>query len=58
MVDLVSYLRPDQTFDGVEPLKRQMREDCASAARALELLAKDDPLVRFPLGRLQSEGRL
>lgn len=58
MVELVGFLRPDQAFDGVGALVRQMREDCAAAAMRLQALGRDDPLKRFPLGRLQAGGRL
>lgn len=58
MVELVAFLRPDQAFDGIEPLVRQMRADCDEAAVRLAALEREDPLAVFPLGRLQREGRL
>ena len=36
-VDLVSYLRGDLPFGGIEALKVQMQADCAEAARRLEI---------------------
>ena len=34
-VDLVSYIRPELKFDGLDALKAQMAADCAEARRRL-----------------------
>ena len=34
-VDLISFIRPEQKFDGLEALKAQMDRDCAEARRRL-----------------------
>ena len=36
-VQLVEYLRPDKRFDGIEPLKAQIAEDCRRAREVLEV---------------------
>lgn len=48
--ELVSFIRPDRKFDGLEPLLKQMDDDCAEISRRLDGLAKDDPMRGFPLG--------
>lgn len=57
-VELASFVRPDQTFEGAEALKRQMEADCRAIAALLADLARNDPMRRHPLGALQAEGGL
>lgn len=57
-VEFIAFIRPDQTFDGADALKRQMDDDCRTIAAILDGVARDDPMRRFPLGRLQAEGAL
>jgi hypothetical protein len=47
-VALVAYLRPEQTFDGVDALKAQIAQDCeiAKKAAALAEVDKDCPLAQ------------
>ena len=35
-VQLIDYVRPDKRFDGLEPLKAQIAEDCREARRILQ----------------------
>lgn len=58
MVEFIAFIRPDQGFDGRDALARQIAEDCRAVATVLDGIAADDPMRRFPLGRLQSEGRI
>lgn len=53
LVELVELIRPDKRFKSIAELQAQMRNDCAEAAK---ILACDNPLTDYPLGRLQQEG--
>ncbi|MEX2479388.1 MAG: bifunctional riboflavin kinase/FAD synthetase [Gammaproteobacteria bacterium] len=57
-VEFIAFVRPDQAYEGVEPLKRQMDADCRGIAAILDDLGRKDPMRRFPLGALQAEGAL
>jgi riboflavin kinase / FMN adenylyltransferase len=55
-VEFTGFIRPDQAFEGAEALKRQMDADCRAIAAMLDDLARNDPMLRYPLGRLQAGG--
>ena len=57
-VEFMAFIRPDQAFQGVEALTRQMDDDCRAIAAILDDLARDDPMERYPLGRLQAGSAL
>ncbi len=57
-VAFLEFIRPDRAFDSEAALVAQMRADCAAAKAVLARIAADDAMRRFPLGRLQAEGRL
>ena len=57
-VDFVGFMREDKKFDSMEELRRQMEADIATIRAYLTSLAENDPATRWPLGRLQHEGRL
>jgi len=57
-IEFIAFVRPDQAFEGAEKLKRQMDDDCRAIAAILDDLARNDPMQRHPLGRLQAEGTL
>ncbi len=58
LVEFVGFIRPDQRFATVEELVIRMQADCAAIKVLLADLRADDPMLRYPLGRLQAEGRL
>jgi riboflavin kinase / FMN adenylyltransferase len=57
-VEFLGFIRPDEKFPSSEALMVQMRGDCEQAADLLRRIEADDPMMKFPLGRLQGEGRL
>ena len=57
-VEFTGFIRPDQAFEGAEALKCQMDADCRAIAEMLDDLARNDPMLRYPLGRLQAKGAL
>jgi riboflavin kinase / FMN adenylyltransferase len=57
-VEFIGFIRPDEKFSSSEALMVQMRKDCERAADLLRHIEADDPMRKFPLGRLQAEGRL
>ena len=50
-IEFITRLRDDQTFSGEEELKAQMARDCEAARAVLGQVDRDDPMLRFPLGR-------
>ena len=58
MVEFIDLIRPDKRFDSIAALVGQMKTDCADAVARLDSLKSANPLVQFPLGRLQDEGQL
>jgi riboflavin kinase/FMN adenylyltransferase len=56
MVEFIDLIRPDRKFETAEDLISQMSQDCDAARAILASLAGADPLARYPLGRMQSEG--
>jgi riboflavin kinase/FMN adenylyltransferase len=57
-VSFLTFLRPDRRFDSVGDLVAEMNDDCSEARWRLAAIAASDPVSQFPLGKLQSEGRL
>ena len=57
-VEFIAFVRPDQAFEGADALKRQMDTDCRAIAAILHDLGRDDPMLRYPLGRLEAAGEL
>ncbi|CAN5217454.1 bifunctional riboflavin kinase/FAD synthetase [soil metagenome] len=58
MVEIVDLIRPDKKFNSVDELVTQMKRDCDSVRIVLDDLQKNDPLTEYPLGRLQSAGKI
>ena len=58
LVEFIDLIRPDQKFNSVEELVRQMKQDCAQAKARLQSLALDNPCVAYPLGRAQEDGAI
>jgi riboflavin kinase / FMN adenylyltransferase len=57
-VEFVDFIRPDQKFDGLDPLIAQMNADCAVIAQKLDALEAHDPMAAFPLGQAAFAGRI
>jgi len=57
-VELLAFIRPDQTFTGADELKRQMDADCRSIAAILDDFGRNDPMRRYKLGNLQADGAI
>jgi riboflavin kinase/FMN adenylyltransferase len=57
-VEFLGFIRPDEKFPSSEALMTQMSKDCEAAAKLLRQIETGDPMMKFPLGRLQGEGRL
>jgi hypothetical protein len=55
-VEFIDLIRPDQKFNSVEDLVRQMKQDCIQAKARLQELSRDNPCTAFPLGRAQEDG--
>jgi len=49
-VELVEFIRPDEAFETMEDLVRQMDLDCAKAREILGRINADDPMLRYPIG--------
>ena len=58
LVEFIDLIRPDKRFNSIAELIGQMNVDCADALARLDAVKADDPLAAFPLGRLQSEGKI
>ncbi len=56
LVSFHDLIRGDKTFASVGELVEQMNMDCTKAREILERDAVDDPMLAFPLGRLQRAG--
>lgn len=57
-VEFLGFIRPDEKFASPQVLVAQMRTDGENAANLLRRIETDDPMMKFPLGRLQGAGRL
>ncbi|MGF7159695.1 riboflavin kinase/FMN adenylyltransferase [Rhodoligotrophos appendicifer] len=57
-VEFVEFIRPDQAFSDAEALTAQMQKDVQAIDAVLTTVEANDPIARFPLGKLQGEGRL
>jgi riboflavin kinase/FMN adenylyltransferase len=58
MVEFIELIRPDRKFETADELISQMSQDCDAARAILARLAENDPIARFPLGRLQNDGTI
>ncbi len=58
MVEFIGFVRHDRRFENIEALTAQMAADCDAIRTLLADLRANDPMTRFPLGRLQAEGAL
>ena len=56
LVEFVDLIRPDQKFNSVEDLVRQMKQDCVQAKARLQVLSRHNPCTAHPLGRAQEDG--
>ncbi len=57
-VEFIDLIRGDKRFASIDELVSQMKADCDAAVKRLAEAKADDPMVAFPLGRLQAEGRI
>ena len=58
LVEFVAFIRPDRAFKDVASLAAQIALDCDSCASAAAINQRDDPMLAFPLGKLQAEGKI
>ncbi len=58
LVEFIDLIRPDRKFGSIEELVKQMAVDCRQAQAQLDVLATNDPLAEFPLGKMQKDGLL
>ena len=56
LVEFIDLIRPDQKFNSVEDLVRQMNQDCIQAKARLAQLSHENPCIAYPLGRVQADG--
>ncbi len=49
-IEIIEFLRDDETFDSAETLKKQMQADCEKAKKLLAEIENKDLMKRFPLG--------
>jgi riboflavin kinase / FMN adenylyltransferase len=57
-VQFMGLIRRDMKFSNAAELVVQMQADTAQALSVLRALDADDPMQKFPLGRLQAAGRI
>lgn len=50
-VELIGFIRPDQSFENAEALVAQMDDDCARARSILAKINANDPMTKFLIGR-------
>lgn len=50
-VEMIDFIRPDQSFETPEALVIQMDDDCARARSILAEVNANDPMGAFPIGR-------
>ncbi len=50
-IEVIGFLRDDETFASADALIEQMRIDCQKARGVLSEIAADDPMQKFELGR-------
>ncbi|HLA03328.1 MAG TPA: bifunctional riboflavin kinase/FAD synthetase [Aestuariivirga sp.] len=58
LVEFIDLIRPDQKFNSVEDLVRQMNQDCIQAKARLAQLSDENPCTVYPLGRAQEAGTI
>ncbi len=59
LVEFISFVRDDRSFDSVDALKAQMAEDCSAIRSILDEHDRSpDPVTEYPLGLAQVENRL
>jgi riboflavin kinase / FMN adenylyltransferase len=52
LVDMISFIRPEQKFDGIEALKAQITNDAATARAVLaDMQTNGDPMAAYPIGK-------
>ena len=56
LVEFIDLIRPDQKFNSVKDLVRQMKQDCIQAKARLKNLSRNNPCTAYPLGRAQEDG--
>ena len=57
-VEFIDVIRPDRRFASIAELVAQMRIDCTDTLTKLDALKAENPVLGFPLGKLQAEGLL
>jgi riboflavin kinase/FMN adenylyltransferase len=57
-VQFLGLIRRDMKFATSEELVSRMQADCEAASLLLRAIEKHDPIKKFPLGRMQAEGKL
>ena len=50
-VELIDFIRSDQSFENAESLVLQMNDDCAKARSILAKVNANDPMTKFLIGR-------
>ena len=50
-IELIEFIREDARFKDEQALKDNMRKDCDTAKTILAAIEKDDPMLKFSLGR-------
>ena len=53
-IEVIGFLRDDETFESADALIGQMRTDCEKARGLLGEIAANDPMQEFVLGRALS----
>lgn len=52
LVDMISFLRPEQKFDGLDALKAQIAKDAETAKTILaDMQQQGDPMEAYPIGK-------
>ena len=58
IVEFIDFIRPDKRFDTLDGLLEQMKKDCQQIETQLSAFADNNPVKNYPLGALQTEGKL
>ncbi len=58
LVELISFIRPERKFDGLDALKAQIAADAETARGILAAMARDgDPMAAYPIGGILADAR-
>ncbi len=54
LIELIEFIREDARFRDEKELKENMRQDCEQARDILQKIEKNDPMLKYPLGKARA----